>query len=89
MQEKRQEAQTSGEGLGAGTEEEAGPRALDVRPTPTAPTFPLDLAWLSCSRSREILVWACMLGRGAPIVRQMGTRTQLEKHSRESRGQSQ
>ena len=59
-------------------------RALDVQPTPTAPAFLPDLAWLSCSRSREIVAWPCTLGRGARIVRQTGTRTQLEKHSWES-----
>lgn len=63
--------------------------ALGIRPTPTAPAFLQNLAWLSCSRSREILARPCTLGRGAWIARQMGTRTQLEKHSRESRGQSQ
>ena len=62
--------------------------ALGIRPTPTAPAFLQNLAWLSCSRSREILARPCTLGRGAWIARQMGTRTQLEKHSRESRGQS-
>ena len=69
----------------AGREEGGGwARALDVQPTPTAPAFFPDLAWLSCSRSREIVAWPCTLGRGARIVRQTGIRTQLEKHSRES-----